>query len=55
MLYPQRSSTRETTGLDGIWQVAYDPARAGIRKKYPRRMPAGGTEEIERFQIPGGE
>ncbi len=45
MLYPQRNSTRETTSLDGIWQLAYDPARAGIRRGYSRRMPAG-TEEI---------
>jgi beta-glucuronidase len=44
MLYPQLGSTREVTSLDGIWEVAYDPARAGISKGYPERMPAGSEE-----------
>jgi len=41
MLYPLATATREQTTLDGLWAVAFDPRRGGLRRGFPRRPPAG--------------
>ena len=39
MLYPVTTATREVASLNGIWQLAFDPQRLGIKRKFFSRTP----------------
>jgi beta-glucuronidase len=44
MLYPVTTLTRDKQVLDGIWHLAFDAKREGVKNKYFRAMPAGVRE-----------
>jgi beta-glucuronidase len=49
MLYPIESHSRAIQDLNGIWQLAFDPDRLGVKKKFHEKRPS----DLMEIAVPG--